>query len=180
MRGVNQSIPPKGGFNFGQLRSELALRGDSDFLGRHTVPALVARQGLVAPGAQPAAFVTRWARPDQLQAEDESDDQEVFFIAKKPGAPFPDRIGVGRAPNVDIVVRRDGISKYHAYFVPISNDEYQLADAGSKNGTYIEQRKLTDRTPVRVQDGDIVRFGTEAFVFVLPSSLLELLRDPSR
>lgn len=156
------------------------MRGEADFLLRHTVPALVARQGLGAPGALPASFVTRWASPEQLLAEDESEDQELFFVEKKPGSPFPERIGVGRAPNVDISVRREGISKYHAYFVPVSDREYQLADAGSKNGTYIEQRKLSDREPVRLTDECVVRFGTEAFVFLMPRSLVRLLRDASR
>ncbi len=154
------------------------MRGESDFLARHDVPALVARGGL---GAQPASFVTRWSQaPGHHMQGPAEDDQEVFFVEKRQGAPFPERIGVGRAPNVDIVVRRDGISKYHAYFVCDSGRDYQLADAGSKNGTFLGHQRLSDRSPEPVSDGNLVRFGTESFIFLLPRSLVELLRDGLR
>jgi hypothetical protein len=162
------------GFTIGQLRRELAARGEAGFLARFAAPALVARR---KPGAEPASFVTRWTSSGSSPSERDDEAQEVLFVEKRQDAPFPERIGLGRAPNVDIVVRRDGISKYHAYFVPVSSTEYQLADAGSKNGTFVDQDRLRDRAPHALRDRCVVRFGAEAFDFLMPRSLVALLRE---
>jgi hypothetical protein len=99
----------------------------------------------------------------------------VFPIAKRPGTSF-DYISVGRTPNMDVVLPLAHISKFHAYFTRDSSGKFTLADAGSKNGTWLGMRRLPVRSPEPLHDGDRIRIGASAFTFVSPEGFAELLK----
>lgn len=87
---------------------------------------------------------------------------EIHPLAKKPGASFPDRITIGRTPNNDIVVVDHSVSRFHAYLRLVGKD-WVVADAGSKNGSWLasatlearKERPLTSKAVVRVGDVDL-------------------------
>jgi hypothetical protein len=80
------------------------------------------------------------------------------------GKDFSERISVGRATNNDIVLRHEGVSKFHAWFVCDEEQSYYAADAGSRNGTMLNGARLDD-APVRIVAGDLLAFGgVEALV----------------
>ncbi len=87
---------------------------------------------------------------------------EVHPLAKKPGASFPDRITIGRTPNNDIVIVDHSVSRFHAY-LRFDGKEWLVADAGSKNGSWLgsaglearKERKLTSKAVVRIGDVDL-------------------------
>jgi hypothetical protein len=80
------------------------------------------------------------------------------------GKDFSERISVGRAMNNDIVLRHEGVSKFHAWFVCDEDENYYAADAGSRNGTTLNGDPI-DESPTHVVGGDVLRFGgVEALV----------------
>ncbi|MEP6845583.1 MAG: trypsin-like peptidase domain-containing protein [Panacibacter sp.] len=71
---------------------------------------------------------------------------------------------VGRGPNNDISfdpVKEDTISREHCRIVQdeINTDEYLVIDCQSKNGTYVNDRLITEKT--KVTAGDIIKLGKE-------------------
>ncbi|MGE0869425.1 MAG: FHA domain-containing protein [Kofleriaceae bacterium] len=99
------------------------------------------------------------------------DDFEIFPLAKKPGASFPDRITIGRTANNDIVIIDHSVSRLHAY-VRSDGKTWAFADAGSKNGCWLGQerleprkeRALTSLAPLRIGEVDLT-FYTAADLF---------------
>ncbi len=118
------------------------------------------------PTLTPAGF-----RPSERVNERPSDRPklhpagEVLMIVKREGSPFPERIGVGRARNADVCILLPKISKYHAFFTKGADEKYTLTDAGSKNGTSVEGRKLDEKVPVTLESGCEVCFGPYRFTF---------------
>jgi len=86
----------------------------------------------------------------------------VYPLAKKPGASFPDRITIGRTPNNDIEIVDHSVSRFHAY-LRFDGKEWVVADAGSKNGSWLgsatleprKERKLTSKAVMRIGDVDL-------------------------
>lgn len=101
-------------------------------------------------------------------------ESEVYVIAKREGAPFPERIGVGRAPNADVSVPVSGISKYHAFFTR-EEDSYCITDAGSSNGTSVDDHVLEPKQPSPLSDGARVRIGPYVFRFYTPDGFEALV-----
>ena len=107
---------------------------------------------------------------DFVVAEDS--DLEVHPLTKKPGASFPDRITIGRTPNNDIVIVDHSVSRFHAY-VRSDGKGWVVADAGSKNGSWLDrstleprkERKLASKAVLRIGDVDL-KFYTAPDLFV--------------
>lgn len=65
-------------------------------------------------------------------------------------------ITFGRAEGCTVVLSDDYVSNEHARLIP-AGDRWLLEDLGSTNGTYLAERKITDRTPVPL--GAPIRLG---------------------
>ncbi|MFJ8684931.1 FHA domain-containing protein [Micromonospora wenchangensis] len=63
---------------------------------------------------------------------------------------------IGRAPTADIAVADAHLSRRHAE-VRLTDDGVVLVDLGSTNGTWLNDRRITDAEPLT--DGDVVRLG---------------------
>jgi hypothetical protein len=108
---------------------------------------------------------------------------EIFPLAKKPNAPFPDMITVGRTPNNDIVLRDATVSRLHAFFkykttqAPDGSRTYvwQIADGGSKNGTSLDGLALAPRKERGVSSGQVVKIGDLELTFYASEDLFKLL-----
>lgn len=68
----------------------------------------------------------------------------------------PHATTLGRAPDNDIVLPGDGISRYHARIEPGAAN-HAVTDLGSKNGTFVNGAAIREATPLR--DGDRVSFA---------------------
>lgn len=159
-----------------RLVNELRELGAAGFQKRYATPVLLLTSDVSRDGE--AEFHTAFMSPRKLAAGapgqdlDEAPDR-VLKIVKRPGGPFEDRIGLGRARNADVFVPLRHLSKYHAYFTwSADGTRYFLADAGSKNGTKIDGRALPPREPAPLAEGETVQLGPYDFVFHTPSGLL--------
>lgn len=79
---------------------------------------------------------------------------------------------IGREPPATIQIDGLGISRSHAR-IQVSEGKATLEDLGSKNGTYVNGRRITD--PFRLSDGDEIRLGaiTVTFRVAAPASPTE-------
>jgi hypothetical protein len=99
----------------------------------------------------------------------------IVLPVRKVQEAFPSMITVGRTSNNDVVIEDVQISKFHAFFRP-NGDKIELADAGSRNGTFIGKLRLESKGPPRVvRNGEEVRFGHLAFVLLDAGSVWDRL-----
>ena len=79
-----------------------------------------------------------------------------------------DRVVVGRSRECDVRVDDNNVSRRHAELSRDEDSEWSVVDLGSTNGTEVNGRRITRRTPVR--DGDRIAIGGTELVFGRPST----------
>ena len=80
---------------------------------------------------------------------------------------YPLKLGlntIGRLPDNDVVINDAHVSRRHCAIVVHVNDGCDLHDVASKNGTYINGRRLNG--PTRLQSGDEIRMCDRPLVFM--------------
>ena len=88
-----------------------------------------------------------------LMVEPRDDRAETLV----PGRLDVDLIKVGRATDNDIVLDDAMVSRYHAEIRKVADGHWELHDAGSANGIFVEQQRVRSvdvTAPVRVEMGD--------------------------
>lgn len=110
----------------------------------------------------------------------ETIEMELYPLAKKPGASFPDRITIGRTSNNDVVIVDPSVSRLHAY-VRVANDsgeaqaDWLIADAGSKNGSWLNEAQLEPRKEAALPPRTTLRLGDVELAFYPSTELFSLL-----
>jgi DNA-binding winged helix-turn-helix (wHTH) protein len=66
---------------------------------------------------------------------------------------------LGRDPDLELFFDAPGVSRRHAV-IRVTGDEATVEDLGSKNGTFVGDRRLEGSTPLA--DGDVIRLGSVA------------------
>ena len=69
---------------------------------------------------------------------------------------------LGRDPDLELYLDSPGISRRHAR-IQIAGDEATVEDLGSKNGTFVADRRLD--SPTRLVDGDRIGIGSVQLTF---------------
>jgi hypothetical protein len=118
---------------------------------------------------------TRPQRTEAFAVDDKfvAEEKTESYTGPMPGSPFaaplvkvqetfPSMIMLGRTLNNDIVIGDTSISKFHAFF-RIGPGSIDVADAGSRNGTFVGDKKLAVKQLARLRPGDHVRFARLAF-----------------
>jgi hypothetical protein len=116
--------------------------------------------------------VGKATRPQRTEAFS-AEENTASYVGPLPGPPFvaplvkvqelyPSMIMLGRTENNDIVVGDTSISKFHAFF-RIAPGKIEVADAGSRNGTFVGGQKLEPKQLALVKPGDRVRFARLPF-----------------
>ncbi|MBI3179389.1 MAG: FHA domain-containing protein [Deltaproteobacteria bacterium] len=100
---------------------------------------------------------------------------DVFAVVKGVDNPWPERISVGRARNNDIVLADSSVSKLHAHFRLAEDGGYGVADAGSRNGTLVNSRRLGVSEAALLKSGDTVVFGRVSVTFLDAGALFDLI-----
>ncbi len=153
-------------------------RGRDAVLGA-SVPYLV-ETGTYKPPSDPPivreGYRTGELDLDQVRARHLTLDQrQVYALQKRPGSAFPELISVGRAPNVDVHLARNGISKLHAHFTRDGRGIYCVTDRDSTNGTFVNGVRLGPAQTIEVDDGSEVRFASYCFRLMSPERFARLL-----
>ncbi|MFC5218559.1 FHA domain-containing protein [Streptomyces coerulescens] len=79
--------------------------------------------------------------------------------------PLPTRtVRIGRAADNDLVIDDLVVSRHHAELRALPEGDYEIADLGSHNGTYLNGAPVTGTAPIA--PGDIVGIGHSAFCLV--------------
>jgi pSer/pThr/pTyr-binding forkhead associated (FHA) protein len=93
---------------------------------------------------------------------DGDDRQQLFFF--EPGSADAT---IGRQPSSDLRLDWDDeVSRLHARFERVEDDWVLVDDGSSSNGTFVNEQRLSGR--YRLNDGDIMRFGTTTITFRSP------------
>jgi len=103
----------------------------------------------------------------------EATEMELYPLAKKPGASFRDRITIGRTANNDVVIDDPSVSRLHAYVREASG--WIVADAGSKNGSWLGRIALEPRRETALPAGAALRLGDVHLTFLLSTELFDML-----
>jgi hypothetical protein len=160
--------------------------GRDEFLAA-AAPAVLVRHRTEGPDAAPeyptltleadAAELIDETAPVGLQSAD-GVDLELYPLIKKPGASFPDRITIGRTPNNDVVIADHSVSRLHAYARPAGDpDGWVIADAGSKNGSWLDAAPLEPRREVALPPGGVIKLGDVMLTFYRAGDLFDLLGE---
>ncbi|TYQ16531.1 UNVERIFIED_CONTAM: FHA domain protein [Acetivibrio alkalicellulosi] len=89
--------------------------------------------------------------------------EETYILSKN--------ITIGRYDKNDIVIKDSFISGIHAQITKGDSKIY-LKDLGSKNGTFINGKKLEEGEQKLLKDGDKMKIGQLEFLFVEGSELV--------
>jgi hypothetical protein len=105
----------------------------------------------------------RAGRPFLLYRDGHDRQQLLFFT------PAATQASVGRRPPADLLLDWDEqVSRLHARFERVDG-EWELVDDGlSRNGTFLNEERLSGRH--RLKDGDTLRFGATTVTFRSPQS----------
>lgn len=71
---------------------------------------------------------------------------------------------VGRFPDNSIPLEFNGISRYHFKVSEAGSDQYSVEDAGSKNGTFLNNQKIEGT--VALKKGDMIKVGSMALKYL--------------
>ena len=83
-------------------------------------------------------------------------------------------ITVGRATKNDVTIADISVSRFHAFFKRSPVGGFQLQDAGSSNGTIVNESSVRTREagpPMDVKSGDNIRFGQVDVTFLEANAL---------
>ena len=163
-------------------RDEFLAAAAPAVLVRHRVDALELDAGLqtVTIDADADELLDETSPQRKLSAD--GLDLELYPLAKKPGASFPDRITIGRTANNDVAIADHSVSRLHAYARqangdPATDHGWLIADAGSKNGSWLQEAPLEPRREVALPPGSVVKLGDVMLTFYRSCDLFDLLGD---
>jgi predicted component of type VI protein secretion system len=77
---------------------------------------------------------------------------------------------IGRDPSNEVRIESKAVSRKHALLVE-RNQRWWVADAGSFNGTFLNEQRLTPGVALQLRHADRIRVGGEVLLFSQPSQL---------
>jgi hypothetical protein len=89
------------------------------------------------------------------------------FVLMDRDSVFPLKVGlntIGRMPDNDVVLEDAYVSRRHCAVLVHVGDQCELHDVASKNGTFLNGRKISG--PTRLKTGDEIRMCNKHLVFV--------------
>lgn len=112
----------------------------------------------------------------ELLAKLGSSDHFALPLLKRRGGEPRSRITVGRTPSSDVVLNEPSVSAQHAWFELDEYGSLMIQDAGSKNGTIVNGRRLGTREVSWIQPMDQIKFGSISTFTCTPAVLRGVLK----
>ena len=130
-------------------------------------PSDFRRRRAVVKGYARSEPLTRPHRSDYPAPMTNNADEGLAWLQDQEGLRIPIRgsCSIGRAASNEVPLTSDKVSRRHALIQVQGEKEFWLVDFGSRNGTYLNSRRITD--PKRLQHGDRITIGSFDFVFLL-------------
>jgi len=94
---------------------------------------------------------------------------------KQPG----EFISVGRSASNDVVIPFEPVTRFHALFSEDAAGRFFVLDAGSKNGTFVNESPVPQKgrgEPLEVKSGASIRLGPLSFTFLTAGSFHEFVK----
>lgn len=101
----------------------------------------------------------------------------VIAVASRPDTSNPGKLTLGSAGACDIQIPFPSVSKVHAFLLPLRGiEKWEIADAGSTNGTLVDGIGHKLGAPVELRDGAELQFGNVTATFWLAATFRENLK----
>src|SRR5438874_9000683 len=94
-----------------------------------------------------------------------AETEHVVWLETNGGSriPIQGNCSIGRSTKNTIVTTSDRVSRRHALIHVQDNGEFWLVDLGSTNGTFLNERRISQ--PMKLRDRDRIGIGADSFVF---------------
>ena len=102
-------------------------------------------------------------------------DPMAAVIEKSADNAFKHRVTIGRTSNNDIVLDDNSVSRFHAWFEERAG-EWLVVDAGSRNGTVVNGKKLAAKASFTMVNGTSLRIGALPLTFYSAQGFFEMLQ----
>lgn len=100
----------------------------------------------------------------------------LVLLARPVGGSPSNRLCVGRSPDADVVLRHESVSRFHADLAWTPGvDRAVLTDLGARNGTFVDDVRLSPNGRVDLYPGALVRFGSLLTRFYAPRAFFQWL-----
>lgn len=96
-------------------------------------------------------------------------------VVKRTFDAFKGFIWIGREDQCDICLGYDSVSKLQAQICLKRPGEYELSDAGSTNGTFIDDVRIEQGRLQVLEDGARIRFGSVETIFFTSASFWDFV-----
>jgi hypothetical protein len=177
---MSEATPRRTGWTLFELAADASKLAPHELAVRHSSAFLLRQTGGEGGSGQTTITQTltgvRAIRAEPLRG---LLDYQVFPLRRAGAGRFGgDYIGVGRGENNDIIVEGGSVSKFHAFVVQDA-DGFAVSDAGSKNGTFVNDVRVggyRDSKPSRLKEGDKVRLGDVALTFMSVEAVWRLVQ----
>lgn len=97
-----------------------------------------------------------------VQTDERSSRRPVLVALHGPNPgtvhPIPGEVILGRSNDASIYVDDDRVSRRHTRIIVVGPDEVRLEDLGSKNGTYVNGKRVS---AAELHNGDTIQIGNE-------------------
>ncbi len=162
---------------FGEFVQDYKARDRDEFL------EVVKEPHLLVPGINRleapddgGSFMTLRFKPGQQARE--ADVLGIIGVRKRRDSnAFAMMITLGRAPNNDLVLPDQRVSKFHAYFRRVGA-QWMLNDANSMNGTWVDGVQVPPERSSPLKSGARIRLAeTLELEFLEPDQLFERLQS---
>jgi predicted component of type VI protein secretion system len=108
-----------------------------------------------APAPAPSAI----DNPARMTLRTDSGEAKQEFVLEKI------EFAIGRGPNSDILLSKDKLTSRRHATISYEQGTYFLIDERSANGTFVNGQQLEEKTPYKLQNGDVVSIGEYELVF---------------
>ena len=105
---------------------------------------------------------------------------EALALALVPRSGKGSQVAVGRSPTGDIEVNDATLSQVHLVFMRGEDGEWTVRDAGSKNGSWLDDAQLKPGVPGKIVDGARIRAGQVHFSFLKPAGMYARVKNWKR
>jgi len=100
----------------------------------------------------------------------------VLRVRKEKDNAFLRGVTLGRTSNNDMVIDDPSVSRFHSWFQVDDAGQWCIADAGSKNGTFIGHDRLKAKKLTPLARDTRIRFGQVEVTFLPPKAFMKLLK----